>query len=102
MPIEDADKEIMRHTLGIGSHIRKSSWGYRNHFIAGPGHHAMGSLERLCAAGLMDVRPFPNALPHADRCYFVTSAGADLLALTKAQRKRAAIIEREEASDAER
>ena len=33
--INDADIENLRHMLGIGSHIKKRQWGYRNHFAPG-------------------------------------------------------------------
>jgi hypothetical protein len=48
-----ADMEILRHMLGIGSHIRKRDWGFRNYFNAGEGHSDMPSLKRLEAAGLV-------------------------------------------------
>jgi predicted mannosyl-3-phosphoglycerate phosphatase (HAD superfamily) len=48
------DMNNLRHMLGVGSHIPKRDWGYRNYFNAGPGHHDMPSLERLVAAGLVE------------------------------------------------
>lgn len=49
-----ADMDILRHMLGVGSHIPKKDWGYRNYFNAGPGHSDMPSLERLVAGGLAE------------------------------------------------
>ena len=47
-----AEMEILRHMLGVGSHIRKTEWGYRNYFNAGEDHSDMATLRRLEAKGL--------------------------------------------------
>lgn len=49
-----ADMNNLRHMLGVGSHIPKRDWGYRNYFNAGAGHHDMPSIERLVANGLAE------------------------------------------------
>lgn len=48
-----ADMEILRHMLGVGSHIPKKQWAYRNYFNAEDGHGDMPSLLRLQADGLV-------------------------------------------------
>lgn len=50
---EVKDMEILRHMLGIGSHIPRSQHGFRNYFNAEPGHNDMPSLERLVERGLV-------------------------------------------------
>ena len=49
--VNDVDLENLRHMLGIGSHIKKRQWGYRNHFA--PGGADIQSMERLEEAGLV-------------------------------------------------
>lgn len=56
LPMENdtvTDMNNLRHMLGVGSHIPKKQWGYRNYFNAGEGHFDMPSLKRLEAAGLV-------------------------------------------------
>lgn len=74
------DMDILRHTLGVGSHIPKRDWGYRNYFNAGDGHGDMPSLLRLCASGLMRrVNP---------EYWMATEAGMRAIAMTAKQMKR--------------
>ena len=57
--LSDADIENLRHMLGIGSHIKKRQWGYRNHFV--PGGADIQSMERLELAGLVRKgRPYED------------------------------------------
>ncbi|MDA8152035.1 MAG: hypothetical protein ACYCVT_07210 [Acidithiobacillus ferrooxidans] len=49
--INDTDRDNLRHMLGIGSHIKKRQWGYRNHFA--PAGVDLQSMERLESAGLV-------------------------------------------------
>lgn len=77
-----ADMDNLRHMLGVGSHISKRSWGYRNYFNAGEGHAAMPSLLRLEAAGLV-VRN-PARLEY----WYATEAGCKAIGLTPAQIKK--------------
>ena len=48
--INDTDMGNLCHMLGIGSHIKKRQWGYRNHFA--PCGADIQSMERLESAGL--------------------------------------------------
>lgn len=76
-----ADMKILRHTLGVGSHIHKRDWGHRNYFNAEPGHHAYSSLLRLQASGLLKQGSRPD--------YFhATEAGCKAIGLTPAQIKK--------------
>jgi hypothetical protein len=57
------EMEILRHMLGVGSHIRVKDWGSRNYFNAGEGHSDMPTLSRLVLKGL--VIPGRNEYWHA-------------------------------------
>lgn len=48
-----ADMETLRHMLGVGEHIHKRDWGYRNYYNAEEGHDGMPSLLRLEGNGLI-------------------------------------------------
>lgn len=67
--INDTDMVNLRHMLGIGSHIKKRQWGYRNHFA--PGGADIQSMERLESAGLVRKgRPYEETY-----YYHATEAG---------------------------
>lgn len=72
------DMNNLRHMLGVGSHIPKRQWGYRNHFNADEGHSDMPSLLRLEAAGLI-VRGRPGY-------WHATAAGYDAINLKLSKR----------------
>jgi hypothetical protein len=75
------DMNNLRHMLGVGSHIPKRDWGFRNYFNAGPGHSDMPSLERLVAAGLAEqFRP---------EYWRATIAGMKAIGMTDKQIKKA-------------
>lgn len=63
---------LLQHTLGINEFHRAS---YRNHFVAGPGHHDMADLEHLEAAGLMIRGHRPGFLPGDSIVFYTTDAG---------------------------
>lgn len=44
------DLENLHHMLGIGAHIKRRQWGYRNHYA--PGADDIESMERLVKYGL--------------------------------------------------
>lgn len=76
------DMNNLRHMLGIGSHIPKKDWGFRNYFNAGEGHSDMPSLLRLIAAGLVIRSSRPD--------YFhATRAGCEAVALPASKIKKA-------------
>ncbi|QRI88698.1 hypothetical protein JQN63_20420 [Delftia lacustris] len=68
---------LLQHTLGLSEHQRRS---YRNHFVAGPGHHDMPDLESLESLGLM-ARVHTPAFCDADDIVFVTTTAGAALAL---------------------
>lgn len=43
----------LRHMLGIGSHLKKRFWGYRNYFCACPGTQDYRELEEMERLGLV-------------------------------------------------
>ncbi|KVO11760.1 hypothetical protein [Burkholderia ubonensis] len=77
MTITTHQIELLHHTLGLRIDRRES---YRNHFVAGPGHHDMPDLEALEGAGLMARVPSPKFLGPDDVVFMVTDDGF-LLAL---------------------
>jgi hypothetical protein len=85
-PVTPAEKTIedmdtLRHMLGVGEHIKKANWGYRNYFNAEDGHHSMPSLIRLQSAGLIEkYRP---------SYWRATEAGCRAIGLTGKQIERA-------------
>ena len=75
------DLGTLRHMLGVGEHIAKRSWGYRNRFIAGDRHHSLASLARLKAKGLVEQA--------GEDYYFATLNGMRVIGLNEKQIKRA-------------
>ncbi|MDA8522018.1 hypothetical protein [Acidovorax sp. NCPPB 4044] len=70
---------LLHHTLGLRVD-RRDPW--RNHFVAGPGHHDMPDLEALEAAGLMRRGRTPGFCNPSDIVFMATEAG-QALALEK-------------------
>ncbi|WP_250507641.1 hypothetical protein [Caballeronia sp. GAFFF3] len=64
--------ELLQHTLGLRADRRES---FRNHFVAGAGHHDMRHLEALEQAGLMERRTTPRFLDDGDTVFAATDAG---------------------------
>jgi len=68
-----ADVDDLRHMLGVSERYPR---GYRNYYVAEPGHPGMA---RLLAAGLV-VKNDRYRLSE-DECYHATLAGARLVGL---------------------
>ncbi|VVE84941.1 hypothetical protein [Pandoraea sputorum] len=62
---------IMQHALGIRVRGDKS---YRNHFVAGPGHHDYSDLMALVRAGMMREHP-ASQITGGDPWFQVTDSG---------------------------
>jgi len=73
--ITEAQREILRHALGVG---RGRTAGWRNHFCTGPGSEDYDDCEALVAAGMMTKRS-GGPLSCGDPVYRVTDAGQDVL-----------------------
>ncbi|WP_175762252.1 hypothetical protein [Burkholderia anthina] len=67
--------ELLHHTLGLRPDCREP---YRNHFVAGPGHHDMRDLEALEREGLMMRGRTPAFLDNGDVVFTTTDAGREL------------------------
>ncbi|MBU2769139.1 hypothetical protein HAP94_24005 [Acidithiobacillus ferrivorans] len=81
--ISEADMNNLRHLLGIGSHIKKRQWGYRNHFA--PGGADIQGMERLETAGLVC-----KGRPYADTYFYhATEAGCVAAGLKPYQIRKA-------------
>ena len=66
---------IMQHSLGLNEHgldSKGGTEGYRNHYVASPGHYAWEDLMSLVDAGLM-IKRSPNAV--TDTWFSVTDSG---------------------------
>jgi hypothetical protein len=66
---------LLHHTLGLNERRREP---YRNHFVAGDGHHDMYHLSVLERAGLMERRATPKFLEPGDIVFAVTEAGREV------------------------
>lgn len=64
--------ELLHHTLGLSPRCRES---YRNHYVAGPGHHATADLLELVDLGLMERARTPSFLVADAQVFRVTDAG---------------------------
>lgn len=51
--ITNEEREVLTHMLGADSRYKKRQWGFRNHFVASPGHHDFKALESLEAKELV-------------------------------------------------
>lgn len=65
---------LLHHTLGLRPDRRES---FRNHFLAGPGHHDQPDLEALESAGLMRRVKTPAFCDRDDVTFVCTPAGKD-------------------------
>lgn len=63
---------LLHHTLGVTPKRREP---YRNHFVAGQGHHDLADLKVLQEAGLMGRSPTPAFCDVDDMVFHVTDAG---------------------------
>ncbi len=70
---------IMKHTVGF----RYGEPSYRNHFVAGEGHHCMDAIESLVEQGLMKEYVTPACMGSEDSVFSVTEKGKDLLKTEK-------------------
>jgi hypothetical protein len=65
---------VLLHTLGLRPELGKLT-PYRNHYVAGPGHHSAAELAQLVDLGLMEIRRTPRLMPAGDSIYAATEAG---------------------------
>jgi hypothetical protein len=72
--ISQDQTRILHHTLGLRTDRREP---YRNHYVAGQGHHAQADLEALELAGLMERTQSPGFLADGDMVFICTQAGID-------------------------
>lgn len=66
---------LLHHTLGLRPEGRTP---YRNHFVAGEGHHDLPDLQALVGLGLMARSPTPKFCNADDMVFHVTNAGKAL------------------------
>jgi len=81
--ITEDDMDSLRHMLGVRTHEKKRTWGYRNYFAAGAG--SIASMERLVVAGYVTRGRATDSMTY----YHATEAGMDAIGLSKAAKRRA-------------
>lgn len=74
MNISSKQLNLLHHTLGLRPDQRQP---YRNHFVAGPGHHDQADLLALVCAGLMTREPAPKFCAPGDEVFRCTEDGAE-------------------------
>lgn len=75
MQITEQALRVLHHTLGLRPDHREP---YRNHFVAGDGHHDMPALDELEKAGLMERRSTPAFCDASDIVFVATEPGRNL------------------------
>ena len=81
--INEDDLDNLRHMLGVGDHIAKRHWGYRNYFAASGSQ--CEEMDRLVAAGLAERGRQTDTMTY----YHATMAGCDAIRMGKAAKRRA-------------
>lgn len=76
--MDKAQLHILQHSLGLDQYGQGRQ--YRNHYVAGPGHHSYSHLLELVALGYMTERP-ATAISGGDPWFSVTRAGIEAVAL---------------------
>ena len=92
MTARDQPLHILQHALGLDDYGRGES--YRNHFVAGEGHHDWVALLEHVAAGRM-TQHSPREIFGGSHCFTVTESGREYVRansprppkLTRAQRR---------------
>jgi hypothetical protein len=79
--------DLLTHTLGAGSHVRKSRHGYRNYFCATVESKEANSFDEMVAAGLAEKGQVINGGKQV--YYRATVDGCNAIGLSKAAIKRA-------------
>lgn len=77
--LKETDLHVLWHTLGVSA---ERQIPYRNHFMAGEGHHDMPSLDRLCAAGFLRKTAPPNFTREGDMLFVATIEGRNIAIAT--------------------
>lgn len=72
MKISDGANHVLNHMLGLTGSSRVA---YRNHFVAGEGHHDMPQLEELEHAGFVKRGITPKFCDQGDVVFYATQAG---------------------------
>lgn len=75
MQITSEALHVLHHTLGLSPDRREP---FRNHFVAGAGHHDMPALEELERAGMMERRRTPAFCDPDDVVFAATDTGRRL------------------------
>jgi len=68
------EKELMLHALGLPNERKLA---YRNHYVAGVGHHSWGLLQSLVDKGFIGGGEKEIDYLGYDRVFYVKRAGID-------------------------
>ena len=71
--LDDKSLHILRHSLGMDDNGHGNM--YRNHYVAGPGHHSYDRLLALVQSGHMEKGDACKFLPSGDEVFYVTEKG---------------------------
>ena len=85
-PLPDDWAKTLRHMLGVGDHIAKRSWGYRNRFCAAVGGDDQKKLQAMQRAGLVVSGARINEGRNV--FYWATKFGCEAIGLTQTVIKR--------------
>lgn len=72
-PLDTKSMHILRHSLGLNA--KGHGKMYRNHYVAGPGHHSYEHLLSLVKSGHLEKGDPCNFLPKGDEVFYVTDKG---------------------------
>lgn len=80
--IEDLEK--VKHALGVGMNVKRSSWGYRNRYVCVPD----ASTDRLISSGLFELASGPSDLLGGSSVFRATVSAMDLFCVPKKSEAR--------------
>ena len=73
--ITPEERDLLEHTVGT----YQAENPYRNHYFAGPGHHAIVILQSLCQKGMMRERITSLS---DNNLFYATDAGFQAIGLS--------------------
>lgn len=80
--LRKTDVEKLRHMLGVGDHIPRKRWGYRNYFVTDPRSADGEAMQRLVDVGLAAKTRDGNELTGGNAVYRATDVGRAAVGLS--------------------
>lgn len=85
-----ADRDVILHTFGGGSHIQPDKWGYRNHYCCAPDDPLLNGLVlRGMMTGPHGVKPDGSTGMWVGAFFYLTDAGKTVARALIGQREAA-------------